>query len=223
MLGSAQVAESGVKVSSRILVRYLLRGEQVEVATRQHWARLAEPVVTVVIGLAVVLGIVSGLDSTTSPVVGALWWLWIALIGRLVWKFLEWRTEWFCATDTRLLLTYGLLTQKVAMMPLGKVTDLSYGRSIPGRLFGYGAFTLESAGQDQALRQIDWVPSPDQTYRRICDIIFGEDRFDQEDSLAADDPSLDTDRTSILPLPREYRQSPRRLSIPKKGTPGSAR
>ena len=221
MLGSSQIADSGVKVSSRILKRYLLRGEQVEVATRQHWGTLIEPVVTVLIGLFLVVWVTSGLEDTSGTFANYLWWIWFGLIGRLIWKSLEWRTEWFCATDTRLLLTYGLLTHKVAMMPLGKVTDLSYGRSVPGRLLGYGAFTLESAGQDQALRQIDWIPSPDQTYRRICDIIFGEERFDQEDSLDSDDPSLRTlDRTSVLPLPRDYRQAPRRLNIPKRDTSG---
>ena len=42
------------------------------------------------------------------------------------------------ATDKRLIMTYGLLTHKVAMMPLRKVTDMNYGRSLLGRMLGYG-------------------------------------------------------------------------------------
>ena len=91
---------------------------------------------------------------------------------RLLWCLLDWSHNWFVATDKRLLLRYGLISHKVAMMPLLKVTDMSYVRSIPGQFLGYGKFVLESAGQDQALREIKWVPDPDQTYRDICAEIF---------------------------------------------------
>ncbi len=184
MLGSAEISESGVKVSSRILKRYVLRGEQVEVATRQHWASLTEPVITVLISFVFISWVSTGLERVFGEFGLYLWWVWFALIIRLLWKALEWRNEWFVATDKRLLLTYGLITHKVAMMPLGKVTDMTYGRSITGRFIGYGTFVLESAGQDQALQKINWVPDPDETYREICDIIFGpERRFDSDDSL----------------------------------------
>ncbi len=186
MLGSAEISESGVKVSSRILQRYVLRGEQVEVATRQHWASLTEPVATVLVSFVFIAWVSSGLERAFGEFGLYLWWVWFALIIRMLWKMLEWRNEWFVATDKRLLLTYGLFTHKVAMMPLGKVTDMTYGRSITGRFIGYGTFVLESAGQDQALQKINWVPAPDETYREICDIIFGpERRFDSEDSLAS--------------------------------------
>jgi hypothetical protein len=59
------------------------------------------------------------------------------------------------------------------MMPLMKVTDMSYERSVPGRILGYGRFVMESAGQDQALREVNWVPEPDEHYRAICAEIFG--------------------------------------------------
>ena len=73
---------------------------------------------------------------------------------------LDWRHDWFVATDKRLLLFYGFITQKVAMMPLIKVTDMSYDRSMLGRILGYGNFVLESAGQDQALRTSTGCPTP---------------------------------------------------------------
>ena len=77
-----------------------------------------------------------------------------------MWRAVEWHHNWFVATDKRLLLRYGIITHKVAMMPLIKVTDMSYVRSIPGQFLGYGRFVLESAGQDQALREVKWVPGP---------------------------------------------------------------
>ena len=49
------------------------------------------------------------------------WWaagLW------LLWRVLNWRRDWFVATDKRFLLFYGFIRRKVAMMPLLKVTDV---------------------------------------------------------------------------------------------------
>nr|WP_241744520.1 PH domain-containing protein [Cellulosimicrobium arenosum] len=102
---------------------------------------------------------------------------------------MEWRNEWFVATDKRLLLLYGLITHKVAMMPLKKVTDMNYGRSPTGRVLGYGQFLLESAGQDQALRKIDWVAQPDETYRRLCDTLFGPSGPDLDDDSPVPAPA----------------------------------
>ena len=89
------------------------------------------------------------------------------------WTVLNWRHEWFVATDKRFLLFYGFVRRKVAMMPLLKVTDMTYDRSLLGRVLGYGSFVLESAGQDQALSNIDHVPDADTHYRAICTQLFG--------------------------------------------------
>jgi hypothetical protein len=116
----------------------------------------------------------------------------------MLWKVLEWRHDWFVATDKRLLLTYGLVTRKVAMMPLTKVTDMSYNRSPVGRVLGYGRFVMESAGQDQALRSVNWVPDPDHTYRAICAEIFGVSDHDRV--LPLDDDELLEDSPYDVPL-----------------------
>lgn len=165
-----------VRISRRILDRYLLDDEAPVVATRQHWARLAEPFATTLVALVVVAGVVATLEGPAVRAGLFLWLVWFAVAARAVWRLLEWHNEWFVATDRRMLLVYGFITQRVAMMPLSKVTDMNYGRSVPGRLLGYGKFVLESAGQDQALREIDFLPDPDEKYRRICATIFAQDR-----------------------------------------------
>ena len=45
-------------------------------------------------------------------------------------------------------------------------------RSAMGQLLGYGEFILESAGQDQALRNVDYIPYPEQLYLEVCGLIF---------------------------------------------------
>ncbi|MFP5347564.1 MAG: PH domain-containing protein [Actinomycetes bacterium] len=151
---------------------YLLDSETLVLAVRRHPAQVAEPVLSTVAGLVVALWITWSLPRDVPVLADVVWWAWFVLAARAVWKLLEWRTEWFVATDRRLLLTWGLLTRKVAMMPLIKVTDLSYNRSLLGRLLGFGEFVLESAGQDQALHDVNWLPCPDELYRRICAQMF---------------------------------------------------
>ena len=159
----------------RGLVRYLLDGEKIVIAAHQHWAKVAEPVALAVAGLVLVLALDSFLPAGLGQLANILWWGWFVLVGRAVWKVLERRHDWFVATDKRLILTHGLITRKVAMMPLTKVTDMSYNRSPMGRLLGYGTFVMESAGQDQALHTVGWVADPDRTYRAMCAEIFGVD------------------------------------------------
>jgi uncharacterized membrane protein YdbT with pleckstrin-like domain len=103
------------------------------------------------------------------------WLAWLALFVRLIWKAINWAVDYFVVTSHRILLTTGVLTRKVAMMPLSKVTDMSFQRSFAGRLLGYGEFIVESAGQDQALRTIDHIPYPEQLYLEVCGMLFGDE------------------------------------------------
>ncbi|WP_291814185.1 PH domain-containing protein [Cellulomonas sp.] len=161
-----------IVMSHRLLRRYVLPGERVVLATRRHWAKLLEPAL-VASGVFAVCG---WLTYVLQPAVGdgalVVWWLWLAALARFGWYLLLWRVEWFVATDKRMLLLTGLITHQVGMMPLMKVTDMRYSRSVLGQMLGYGQFLLESAGQDQALRQIGWVARPDATYRDLCALIF---------------------------------------------------
>jgi len=159
----------------RELEKYLVDGETVIVNVRLHWFHLARELLLAAAATAfafwvdVTVPIGSG-GQYVHDLSLLLWWaagLW------LVWKLLNWRHEWFVATDKRFLLFYGFIRRKVAMMPLLKVTDMTYDRSILGRLFGYGKFVLESAGRDQALSTIDHVPDADTHYRAICTQLFG--------------------------------------------------
>ena len=173
------------------LQRFLLEGERVVVDVRQHWGVIALPVLYTLAGLFVTMWVDARIRVDGGVFARALWLLWFVLLGWMLFQVAQWRHDRFIATDKRLLLNYGLFTQKVAMMPLIKVTDMSYQRSVPGRIFGYGRFILESAGQDQALRRVDWVPHPDVTYRIICTEIFGVPSRERVTDPDRDDGYLD--------------------------------
>ncbi len=98
-----------------------------------------------------------------------------------------------------MLLTSGVFSRKVAMMPLTKVTDMSFRRSFAGRMLGYGEFIVESAGQDQAFRTVDHIPYPEQLYLLVCGMLFPTSADDEDDDEASPDgPPHDDTRTTLL-------------------------
>src|SRR5664280_774861 len=106
--------------------RYLLQGERIVLRVHEHWATLAEPTLSMIAALALAVALDASLAAGGEPVARAAWVLVLVLLGRLVWLTVEWYRSWFLATDKRLLLLYGVFTRRVAMMPLAKVTDMSY-------------------------------------------------------------------------------------------------
>ncbi|MEI2766504.1 MAG: PH domain-containing protein [Dermatophilaceae bacterium] len=157
---------------------YLLDGERRVLGIHRHWARLVAPVAAVVGGLVAALLVDAAVAPGARLLANLVWLGWLYLAARLAWIVVDWRTEWFIATDKRLLLIHGVIARNTGMMPLTKVTDMTFVRTLPGLLLGYGTFVLESAGQDQALHEIRWIPHPERIYRAIVAEIFGvHDRY----------------------------------------------
>ena len=155
--------------------KYLLPNEDTVAMVRRHPAVLLVPSAQAVGGLLVAFVLTATvLRGQAAVLIWIVWGLWGLLMIRLVWESVNWSVDFFVITSKRILLTSGVFTRSVAMMPLSKVTDMSFNRSFAGRLLGYGEFVVESAGQDQALRSIDHIPYPEELYRRVCDKIFNE-------------------------------------------------
>jgi uncharacterized membrane protein YdbT with pleckstrin-like domain len=162
--------------------RYLLPRE-VRVATvRRHPAVLLGPSAWAVAGLLVAFVLTATvLRGQPAVLIWIVWGLWGLLMARLVWEAVNWAVDYFVVTSERILLTSGVFTRSVAMMPLEKVTDMSFHRTFAGRLLGYGEFVVESAGQDQALRRIDHIPYPEQLYLVVCGRIFKDAAVEEEE------------------------------------------
>lgn len=151
---------------------YLLAEEHPRVDIRRHWTILLRPGLRGG-GVFAVLVWLLFLTGGRGPVAGLLT-VGIGLtLCWLGWHVAQWRLDRFVVTDKRVVLLSGLLTRRVAMMPLIKVTDMTYERSWLGQLLGYGAFVLESAGQEQALHRIDHVPKPDDVAHEMFTLLFG--------------------------------------------------
>ncbi|HEX4064039.1 MAG TPA: PH domain-containing protein [Streptosporangiaceae bacterium] len=162
--------------------KYLLPNEHQVIITRKHPAVLVGPISYVVIGL-IIAGLLTEFVARGNGIaLLVIWVAWLGLLGYLVFQTLNWLFSYFVVTSRRMLQTSGWITRKVAMMPMTKVTDMSFQRDFQARLLGYGTFILESAGQDQALRVVDHLPYPEQLYLEVCMVLF---------PATADDPGDD--------------------------------
>ena len=158
--------------------KHLLPTESQVITVRFHPAVLLKPVALCLGGLAL-----AGLLSTTiarsnGAVLLVIWLAWLVLVIILLIRVYEWLDNYFVVTSKRLILVKGILTRNINMMPLGKVTDMTFRRSAMGQILGYGEFIVESAGQNQALQRVDHLPYPEQLYLEVCAVLFDKDSDD---------------------------------------------
>jgi len=145
---------------------YLAPGEPCRIVTRRHWAvplwRLARGgammtpigVLTFLLPGVLIFQVALALGAVAHAV-------WIG------WCILDWRVEQIAVTDTRLIRVSGILSTTVDIVPLSKITDMTLRHSIPGRILGYGQLRVETAGQQQAVGRLDFIPAPGAVYRAM--------------------------------------------------------
>jgi membrane protein YdbS with pleckstrin-like domain len=152
--------------------RYLLPHEREVIIVRRHPAILIGPSVLVLVWAVAAVVLTATILRGNEPLVTAVWIAWLVLFVRMIWKAINWTGTFFAVTSQRLLLISGALTKKAEMLPLTKVTDMSFQRSFTGRLLGFGEFIIESAGADRSLQTVDYIPFPEQLYLEVCGLIF---------------------------------------------------
>jgi uncharacterized membrane protein YdbT with pleckstrin-like domain len=160
-------------LAPREIDEYLLPTERRVIRVRQHWAVMAKDLVFTGLFLLVMVALKTYLPSG-AIVDNLTFYLALAAVLRFTLKTILWWIERIVITDKRVMLARGLLTHKLAMMPLSKVTDLTFERTLDGRMLGYGSIIVESAGQVQGLDRIDYMPRPEEVYEAVSELIFGE-------------------------------------------------
>ncbi len=121
--------------------------ERVVTTVRMHPVAIIRSVL-LILGGAILAGLLTGAAHGNGGLVLAIWLLWGVLFVWQGWKIATWWRRYFVVTENRLMLVTSLVFTDVAMMPLAKVTDLRLSESILGRILRYGEFIVESAGQE---------------------------------------------------------------------------
>ncbi|MEU7785950.1 PH domain-containing protein [Amycolatopsis sp. NPDC051758] len=153
---------------------YLLDTERRVIRIRRHWAVLLWDTFEAAALLAICVLVSYLLPPALYIGQNILWYVALIVVLRFAYVVMEWWVERLVVTDKRFVMTTGVFTTKVLMMPISKVTDLSYVRTATGRMMGYGTMVVESAGQIQALNKIDFLPRPEEFYDTISELVFGD-------------------------------------------------
>lgn len=151
--------------------RYLLPDEFVAVRLSYHWMFLAKPTLILVGAMAATILLLDVFGSSAATVLIAVIGLGAALTNLAgAWESLH--AARFIVTENRAIFVSGWLSRRYGMMPLSKITDLTIEQSIAGRVCGYGSLVAESAGQDQALSRIDFLPNPEEVWQIMSDLFY---------------------------------------------------
>ena len=160
-------------LAPREIDEYLLPTERRVIRVRQHWAYMSKHVTQTALFLLVMV-LAQRFLPRAVLIDNLTFYLALVAVLRFTILTILWWIERIVITDKRVMLAEGFIVHKVGMMPLSKVTDLTFERSIGGRMLGYGTLIVESAGQIQALNRIDYMPRPEEVYEALSELVFGE-------------------------------------------------
>lgn len=160
--------------SSRGVHRYLAPGEQIAYVGRRHPVVLAKAAAAWLLTI-LALGAISFVLTQGDPIpwvdTVALW-AGVAVSLYLAFKYLQWWKDRYVITDQRVLLVEGIFAIKVTAVSLSRVTETSFGRSLWGRMLGYGDLKLDSAGEQLGMATLRYLPKPEALYRLVNSLLI---------------------------------------------------
>jgi uncharacterized membrane protein YdbT with pleckstrin-like domain len=157
-----------------VLSRRLLNdGEHVILSTRTHVKALLLPAVVLIL----VAGLAGYLSSLPNGDNAALW-RWVTwgvaavLIGWfVVAPFLRWLLTTYTFTSRRLITRTGVFTRRGHDIPLNRISDISYEKSLIDRMFGCGTLVVSDASELGRVELRD-IPRVEQAQLTVSDELF---------------------------------------------------
>lgn len=153
------------------LDKSLLKEERLVIRERRHWVVLL-PVLLPTVGIVIAAFLLPLLASDT-PQREIQWFLWcvaLAAVLHFAWKVLDWWNEIIYFTDMRIMVGKGIISRKNFFMLIDNVVDHTLHRPVLGRILGYGAIRLESAGKKPDLETIKYLPRPEELFPKISEL-----------------------------------------------------
>jgi uncharacterized membrane protein YdbT with pleckstrin-like domain len=151
-------------------------GERVVRNLRPHWRRVAIPIalLPIVVGLASYGWFTLPDNGARRPLRYLI--LAVAVVALLWWSvrpLLFWLTTRYVVTNRRVLMRNGVLSRTGRDVPLTRVNDVSFRRTVVERMFGSGTLIVESAGDRGQVILTD-VPQVEAVQRDIYRIVEDE-------------------------------------------------
>ncbi len=161
-------------------------GEHVVLHLRTHWKALIWPAVGFLVlcfatGLAIALAlpvIPAGGKTIVGWVivaVAAVLFTWLCLV-----PFLRWWTTTFTVTTKRLITRRGILNKSGHDLPLVRINNVEFDRSLLDRMLGCGTLTLTTAAEDPLT--LHDIPDVENNHLRLVELMTAADSAAREDT-----------------------------------------
>lgn len=149
------------------ILKRLNDGEVIVFHTRTHVKTLFVPAVVLLVTVPAAAFI-----STATEQTWLLWTIWIiALVAILVftvWPFLVWLSATYTVTNRRLTTRKGVLNRTGHDIPLSRISDVTFEKSLLDRVFGCGTLRISDAS-DQGAIELHDVPGVEQKQLQLSD------------------------------------------------------
>jgi uncharacterized membrane protein YdbT with pleckstrin-like domain len=153
--------------------RLLNEGEHIVLSTRTHAKVLILPAVV----LIVVAALAGYLTSLPSGDQAGTWRIviWVLTAALLVWfcvvPFLNWLLTTYTFTNRRLITRTGVLTRRGHDIPMNRISDISYEKSLIDRFFRCGTLVVSDASELGRVELRD-IPRVEQAQLTVSDELF---------------------------------------------------
>ncbi|GAA2098570.1 hypothetical protein GCM10009841_11870 [Microlunatus panaciterrae] len=161
--------------------------EYVVVHMRTHAKALILPALVLILAGAG-FGVAAALIPAEYHQVGLVVAAALAVLVVLLWSvipFLRWRTSTYTITNRRLITRRGIINRSGKDLPLMRINDVSYERSLTDRMLGCGTLNIQTAAEGGTIVLSD-VPDVERVHVAMTELLFGTSAHrpavgDQED------------------------------------------
>jgi len=160
--------------------KLLSDGEHVVLSVRTHVKVLIGPatlIVVVLAGVITVATIYSENDVAVTVAAG------VGVLALILWSlipFLRWMTSTYTVTNRRLITRQGIITRTGRDIPLFRINDVAYEKSLIDRILGCGTLVISDATEKAGVVLPD-VPNVERVHLQISDLLFANDDGHDDD------------------------------------------
>jgi uncharacterized membrane protein YdbT with pleckstrin-like domain len=167
------------------LPRNLLGTDETEVLhLRTHAKVLAVPVIVLLVTAVAAGFIIAWTPASWQPwagIIEAVVVVALVVFGVMV-PFLTWLTTTYTFTDRRIITRRGIVNQTGHDLPLTRINNVAYERSLTDRMFGCGTLILTTAAEQPVV--LNDIPDVERVHVVMTELLFGRDRAEAAGPVA---------------------------------------
>lgn len=164
-----------------------LGADEVEVLhLRTHGKALIGPTLVLLVTAVLV-----GIAVAAAPLEWQPWANWalfglggVVVIGWAVLPYLRWLTTTYTLTNRRIITRRGIVNRTGHDLPLSRINNVAYERSLTDRMLGCGTLQLTTAAE--APVELHDIPDVERVHVVMTELLFGEDDRDRRPSDAGE-------------------------------------